>query len=334
MQVTIYQDETLFDALKPGWNALVDASAGKSLFSRWEWAHHWWRAYAPGQLFVMAFTVDDALVGLAPFFISAQPQSPRQLHFIGHEDVTDVMDIIVRPDHAEAVYRAVASSLREHRALFDDMLLANIPDNSATCEGFAAALREAGFEVTINQHETCPQFTLPATFEAYLESLESKQRSELRRKLRRAEGSGVMRYSIVSPQDDLQEAMQAFKHLMAASHPEKARFLQNPQHQVFFDAIVPEAMRQGWLQLIFQWVEDERVAAYLNFDYNGEILVYNSGLAPDRYGQLSPGIVLLAHTIAHAIEQGRHTFNFLRGDEAYKYQMGGKDRFLYRIQAV
>lgn len=143
-----------------------------------------------------------------------------------------------------------------------------------------------------------------------------------------------MRYSIVSPEDDLQEAMQTFRQLMAASHPDKARFLQNPQHRAFFDAIVPEAMRQGWLQLIFQWVEDERVAAYLNFDYNGEILVYNSGLAPDRYGQLSPGIVLLAHNIAHAIAQRRHTFNFLRGDEAYKYQMGGKDRFLYRIQTV
>jgi CelD/BcsL family acetyltransferase involved in cellulose biosynthesis len=74
----------------------------------------------------------------------------------------------------------------------------------------------------------------------------------------------------------------------------------------------------------FLTVNGERVATYLNFDYKGHILVYNSGLIPE-YGDLSPGIVLLAYSIQHAIETGHAVFDFLQGDEVYKYRLGGKD---------
>ncbi|MCA9913425.1 MAG: GNAT family N-acetyltransferase, partial [Anaerolineae bacterium] len=84
----------------------------------------------------------------------------------------------------------------------------------------------------------------------------------------------------------------------------------------------------------FLEVADEPVAAYVNFDYNNHIMVYNSGLNPDKATALSPGILLLAYTIQHAIEQGRDVFDYLRGDEQYKYRMGGKDTRVFNLKAV
>ena len=55
------------------------------------------------------------------------------------------------------------------------------------------------------------------------------------------------------------------------------------------------------------------------------MLVYNSGHDAGEHGNLSPGIVLLGRLIEYAIEKGYREFDFLRGNEAYKYDMGGKD---------
>ena len=120
---------------------------------------------------------------------------------------------------------------------------------------------------------------------------------------------------------------------MASSHPEKAQFLENEQHVTFFKSIVPAAAAAGWLQLNFLEVMGEPVAAYVNFDYNNQILVYNSGLAPVQAAALSPGIVLLSYNIEHAIENKREVFDFLRGDEQYKYRMGGQNTEIYNLKA-
>jgi CelD/BcsL family acetyltransferase involved in cellulose biosynthesis len=46
---------------------------------------------------------------------------------------------------------------------------------------------------------------------------------------------------------------------------------------------------------------------------------------------LSLGVVLTAKAIEHAIENGRSTFDFLRGNETYKYRFGAKDTEIYRL---
>jgi CelD/BcsL family acetyltransferase involved in cellulose biosynthesis len=120
---------------------------------------------------------------------------------------------------------------------------------------------------------------------------------------------------------------------MAASDDDKARFLADGSNTAFFRALIPALSEAGWLQLAFLTVEGQPAAAYLNFDYAGHILVYNSGLLQTAYGHLSPGIVLLAYLIQHAIETGHHVFDFLQGDEVYKYRMGGQDTHVYNLTA-
>jgi CelD/BcsL family acetyltransferase involved in cellulose biosynthesis len=46
---------------------------------------------------------------------------------------------------------------------------------------------------------------------------------------------------------------------------------------------------------------------------------------------LSVGLLNKALCIREAIEEGRRAFDFLRGSERYKYDLGGTDRLLYRI---
>ena len=90
-------------------------------------------------------------------------------------------------------------------------------------------------------------------------------------------------------------------------------------------------MKAGTLQLMFMEVDGSKAATLFNFDYNGRIWVYNSGLDPAAFGQLSLGVVLTAKAIEWATENGRSEFDFLRGNETYKYRFGAKDTEIYRI---
>jgi CelD/BcsL family acetyltransferase involved in cellulose biosynthesis len=89
------------------------------------------------------------------------------------------------------------------------------------------------------------------------------------------------------------------------------------------------AHEQGYLWLGFLEVDGEKAAASLNFDYKNKLWGYNSGVSRTHM-ELSPGWVLLAHTIEWCCENGRYEFDFMRGDEEYKYRFGGVNGFVMR----
>lgn len=333
MQLTAYDQIDLFDHLQPEWNDLLHRSTSDRIFSTWEWQSTWWKAYQPGKPWVIACHDEgDRLVGLAPWFIEDHPTKGRVIRSIGCVEVTDYLDIILDRACIEPVLNCFASFVAQRCDAFDVLDLCNIPEQSPTLEHFVQSLRQYDFEVEVTQQEVCPVIELPATWEGYLsEVLDKKERHEIRRKLRRAESETG--WYIVGPEHNLIVEIERFLSLMSASHPEKARFLRDAQNVEFFKRVIPVAYDKGWLQLSFLNINGVAAATYLSFDYNGHILVYNSGLLPGEYGHLSPGIVLLAHNIRYAIETGHKVFDFLRGSENYKYRMGGKDRPVFMLKA-
>lgn len=336
MNIEQYTSPDAFTTLREEWNPLLKRSATDTPFSTWEWHNYWWDAYHPGDLRIIALRDDSQqLMAIASLFLETDSEGKRKLHFVGCEDVTDYLDVVADKDHLEKAYVALANHLHDTQDSFDAIDLCNIPESSPTLTLFPEALRNCGFQVATQLQEVCPVVPLPDTFDAYISSLEKRQRKDLQRKLRMAKGQeDSLNWYIVNEEHDLAEEIEKFLKLMAASHPEKAAFLQDQQHVTFFKNIVPTAADAGWLQLAFLEVADEPVAAYVNFDYNNHIMVYNSGLNPDKATALSPGILLLAYTIEHAIEQGREVFDYLRGDEQYKYRMGGQDTRVFNLKAI
>ena len=331
VELNVYQDTSVFDELKSEWNDLVDRAPINNIFYTWEWNSTWWDAYQPGELLLLACRNNGTLVGIAPLFIGEEEQG-KVIRIIGCVDVTDYLDFIVDIDHAEEVYKTFADYFANHQDKFDILDLCNIPQSSITVEVLSGFLKQNEFEVEVKQQEVCPVIDLPDDWTGYLGLLDKKQRHEVRRKLRRIHGlQEEVDWFIVDDKHDLGGEIACFMHLMAQSDPEKEAFLKDRQHVRFFKNIVPILYDQGWLQMTFLTVGEQRVASYLNFVYDNRVFVYNSGLDFQEYGQLSPGIVLLAYNIQHAIENGYKSYDFLRGDETYKYRMGGQDTAVMNI---
>jgi CelD/BcsL family acetyltransferase involved in cellulose biosynthesis len=129
----------------------------------------------------------------------------------------------------------------------------------------------------------------------------------------------------------LSEDMEDFFDLHRKSSPDKEDFMSEPTMQGFFHEVARFSLAQGWLELSFLLINGEKTATMLCFAYDNQTLVYNSGYDPQRFAYLSPGIVLLGYHIQDSIAKGHTAFDFLRGDEVYKYRFGGQDSEIFQV---
>ena len=91
----------------------------------------------------------------------------------------------------------------------------------------------------------------------------------------------------------------------------------------FFREIIHTFAEKGWLKVYFLDIDETPAAVLLAFDYGNEIILYNSGFDAEKFGYFSPGNVIISYSIQHAIQLGRMRYDFLRGDEVYKFRFGG-----------
>jgi CelD/BcsL family acetyltransferase involved in cellulose biosynthesis len=324
MHIDLITDVSVFDQLATEWNELLHRSAMDTLFLTREWQSVWWKTLGTGELRVITFREDDrTLVGIAPLFAQATDDL-ISLAIIGCVDVSDYLDIIVARGYEEPVYAALLDTLtRPDFPAWHSLDLCTVPAASPTNTMLKTMAQARGFTVEHYRHDVSPIIELPDDWETYLATLDKKQRHEVRRKLRRIAEVNAKWY-VIDAAEALDQAVLDFIELHKKSRPDKNLFM-DARMQTFFVEMARALFPHGWLQLAFFEIAGERAAAIWNFVYNNDVLVYNSGYDPIKYGALSPGIVLFAHSIQDAIAAKRRRYDFLRGNEEYKYRFGAKE---------
>lgn len=242
------------------------------------------------------------------------------VRFIGDSDLTDYhaplgtgVDLLV----AEAAKAAPAGTT------FD---LDSMPGECAAVivDGFA----RAGVEATCEAHAAAAVLELPATMEAYLHAIGKKQRHELRRKRRRYEEAVGPIIHETHRGDGW--AFAEFIRLHRLSGGAKSAFMTDDRARLFRAL----AVSPGWRIDLLRRPETEQATACL-FSYEDAdgLYLYNSAYDPSL-AEGSPGLAIVATTIEKAIGEGLPRFDFLKGDEVYKFRLGAVERPLFRVVAT
>ncbi|MEW6615444.1 MAG: GNAT family N-acetyltransferase [Thermodesulfobacteriota bacterium] len=332
MKTELYTEDSAFSILKNHWGSLIDKSSSNEIFLTWQWQNTWWRHFGKDKaLRIMAFRQEKgALIGLASFSVESFPGGKRVMRFLGGTDVTDYLDIIARAGYEEDVCKNTVDFWRYTEDEWDFIDLHCLKESSIALNVLKQFLEENKYYTEISVEDVCPRVSLPPSWGEYLESLDKKDRHELRRKVRRVErvsqsGNGYSIEDSNSVTDDIEQ----FLLLHRKSDVQKEGFM-DKEMEVFFQDIANILFTENWLKLSFLQIDGTCMASSMCFDYQNKLYLYNSGYDPE-YSYLSPGIVLMAHLIREAIESGRSEFDFLRGEEPYKYHLGAKDSSIYRM---
>lgn len=333
MKFTLHKDFSEIDPTE--WNALLSESISNVPFLRHEYLSAWWSTHGGGEwpeaeLALISASQDDKLTGIAPLFL-AEHEGRQALMILGSIEISDYLDLIVHADNLSRFLSGLLDFLGSDSALsWSSLDWYNLPDDSPTLAALEAESAERGWDYTSEPFRPALSVPLPGDFEEYLMNIDKKQRHEIRRKIRRAEGDfREVRWYIVEDESTLDSEIDDLLALMANDHHKEDFLTEVMRSQM--RASVHAAFQAGWLQLAFLEVEGAKAAGYLNFDYGDRIWVYNSGLDFD-YGDLSPGWVLLGYLLEWANENGRDEFDFMRGDEKYKYKFGGVRRDVMRVK--
>jgi CelD/BcsL family acetyltransferase involved in cellulose biosynthesis len=321
--------------LQNDWNNLLVESITHVPFLRHEYQSTWWQHLGGGEwstqsphLSILTARKNDQLIGIAPLF-RVRHQERDALLLIGSIEISDFLDLIVCPADLEAFIQGLLSHLLATNEIHWDALdLYNILDSSPSLPALEKAAGSLGLKFSLEKLHHCPYIPLPGDFETYLSGIDKKQRHEIRRKMRRLQESGVpFRWYFTEDPANITSDAQAFLDLMAKDE-DKAKFLTPAMCSMMQDAIRC-AFENGCLKLAFLEINGQKSAAYMNFDYLNRVWVYNSGL-DWSFNEYSPGWVLLGYLLQWANENHRTEFDFMRGDEDYKYRFGAINRYVMR----
>jgi len=319
LQTSLEPTEDVFDL--PEWKALMMRDPHRHVFSTPEWNRAWWEEFRSGkEMSSLAMRRDGEVVALVPLYTKKEQDRPI-LRFIGGIDLTDYLGPICSPDDRDEVAEATVTWLAEGDgwAEFDAH---NMPVPFGFADRLVDRADRHGFEVSVSQEETSAVLMLPSTWDEYESTLDSKERHELRRKRRRLAREHPDAQMRSATEETLDADLKIFVDMHRGAEGMKGHFMR-PEIATFFERIARAFMPLGWLRLDFLEIGERAVAATFGFQLEGSFYLYNSAYEPEAR-RLSPGLVLVSELVKRAIDEGRARFDFLRGPERYKYQLGAE----------
>lgn len=297
----------------------------RCLFITPPWLRAWWESFGSGrEAALITIRREDQVLGLAPLMIEG-----GEVGFMGDLEVCDSLDFAVDPDCAPEFFRTLLDHLRE-RGL-RRLNLGPIRADSITCRCLVPLLEQAGGPLTLVEEDVSYELALPSDWDGFLQRLGGKQRHEVRRKLRRLDEAGTVRFRVIEQPNAIAEAFPRFLELFRGSRADKAAFMTAPM-SAFFQRLASHLGAVGRVRLGVLELDQVAVAMVFCFDDGETVFLYNNGYDPS-FRELHVGFLSKLLSVKDSIERGRRRYDFLKGNEIYKQRLGAEPVSIYRCRA-
>jgi len=324
--VTCVSTASELEDLSGEWKELFTRVGCQNAFLSVEWMASWWRHWGGRhRLFVMTVReTSGRLLAIAPFYIRRSAfgsWGPRALCFLAHKWVgSDHLNVIVDPDHEQLGVEAIVWFVGQQRAEWDYIELADSEEASPVFARLCQGIRSFGMTERVTDSEVCPYTALPPSFEKYLAGVGAKMRYNFRRSRRALEREGLQ-FLALQGEAEIQERFGELVrlHRLRFQQQHKYSSFLAPHIQEFHADSLKHMAAAGMARLFLLQIGDKAVAALYGFSANKTFSFYQIGMDP-VWSHLSVGVAMLGCSIEEAIRSGHDEFDFLRGDESYKFQ--------------
>lgn len=335
-------DENVFAALREEWRGLFAAAAGVasaadgnganlSPFLSWEWLSTWYKwfgeiRYKP---FVLkAYAGENRLVGLLPLCREEKSifgMRLRRLTLMGEKQGgADYLDLIAaRPEDKTEILQAIIEFLKKEND-FDWICLESVANDSTTAEWLRNIGRRCDGEnqplrLVAEKTAICPRIDLASgDWEAILKK--SRRASNFKRRFKQLEKTPGFEFRTIVAPSEVGAAFERFYHLHErrwaadggselSGHPRLAAFQRD---------LISRLSATGLLRFDELWADGHCRASVYGLDDGRTFYYYNSGYDLE-WASRSVGLVLIGLSVKHAIARGVRRYDFLRGDENYKF---------------
>jgi CelD/BcsL family acetyltransferase involved in cellulose biosynthesis len=341
MHTEIISDPEKFAALKDEWNLLVEKDPASNIFLTHEWLNSWWETFGEGrELFIVLCRTgkDGRVVGILPAFreSSAGLRPRRTVRLLGSQYVSsDFLGVLVDPAAQSEALKGIIEALHHCDPSWDLLDLSDLDAKGHLPPQIARSFGD------ISRHrliavpgEICPSLLLPGDWDTYLRNLSAKMRSNIRYFRKALERSGSVEIEEIDSQETIDDALSEVMRLRenwikARGYASPCPF---PLYADFHRRLWKRLLHQGRVSIRFLRFDGCRIAFAYLLRHAGNTYFYQTAF-DQSYARLSVGSVLLSHVLEHEISRGCTRFEFLRGNEEYKYKWGKvEQRELVRVK--
>ncbi|MCO6389286.1 GNAT family N-acetyltransferase [Aliihoeflea sp. 40Bstr573] len=342
MLIDVITSRKNLEALKDNWDELYRSDPEAQYFLSWQFMSAFLRRF-DGEWLVLAARTRPApapYVALMPLRLETR-LSGKEGHFchdihMGGAYVADYTGAICAPKFARSALSAMGKHLRKMH--WANLHLTNLRMSGARMRHLLENLEDKRLAMravsAINRSDNvdnakCPSIELPATWDAYLqEKVGTNMRQKLRRLLRKLDASDELRVTLPDAHSidrDIDVLLGFWRERWGPRKGKRLPGILRTNQRVFRDAF-----DEGSLFLPVLWHGQRALGALAIFvDQVKKTYLFSLAGRDETAEIVPPGLLLHAFSIRHAIENGFRSYDFLRGDEPYKYSFGASDTVIH-----
>lgn len=343
MRIDIIETRQELLDIRENWDAVYASDPEAQFFLSWTWISRWLDGDR-SQWFILA-AAPGRSSGYAAFFPLRLRTKMRRREggfyneiSLAGRGLSDYSGLITRPEYEGQTVSAFGRFLR--RANWSVLMLEFFRSSPGRLERLLRSLPSSDFRrieiPAVNKLDNvnnlvCPYVGLPQNWDAYLAGLGSNTRQKMRRFLRKIDDGQEYRITVANEDTidrDLDILMNFWRTKWAQRKGDRLHRLVRTNRGMFracFDG--------GALFLPVMWQGDKPLGALATLvdRQKKAFLFFMAGRDETVRSPVPPGVALHAYSLRHAIGNGIVTYDFLRGNEEYKYMFGVDEALLSNL---
>jgi CelD/BcsL family acetyltransferase involved in cellulose biosynthesis len=339
--IRVVTDPEEFESLAPVWNNILEKGGDEStMYLTHEWLATRWRHFGERRrLNLLLVERDRRVIGIMPLVRNEYRLGPFKLDALESIGGTSRNYVgLMLPEDRNEVISALLSYLKENlHGVRLILRLSLIPGESqflrALKRGLAQLSEDLAFEERFKT--LAPYIDLPVSWDEYLGSLGGGRRRTLGRMLRNLEKEhGVVEFR-QGDADSLEAGLNRFFEL----HQERWRAVgisgsfADPRVKEFYREVAWKFLDRGWLYFSTMNVDGRLVSALYGCIFNRK-MYFISSARDTRYSKYSVGQLHMMQVIKEAVSRNLTEFDFLQGDEPYKFYWTRAARSYMRVTII
>jgi CelD/BcsL family acetyltransferase involved in cellulose biosynthesis len=327
MNVAVVTSREDLAPIRERWDELAWLDSRDGFFRTSAWYLAWMQHIRPDAAPFVVVVRDDGgrIVGLAPLCRGTYRDLIFRLKAVfwaGREVVSgDFLDFLADAEARSEVIPAMLRFLEQNRSCWNLLVLGELLDGGHSYAALERMATQCDLGLRRQEERTCPYIALPTTFDQYLANLGSSTRYHIRRRMRDIERKGASVEAYDQP-EEVASLLDTLIHLHLGRWGKEnlPGTMGRPGFAAFLRDILANSPPPARCRLYVLRYEGSAAAALLTFYWKQSALYYQAGWDPNSgIASLSPGVVLMAHSLRDSIQNGLQFYEFLRGDEAYKF---------------
>ncbi len=304
-------------ALEPEWRALTERARDGQVFQTFDWAWPAWKCVASKrgrQLHVIVGRNEGRVVLIWP--LVSYDQLGLRLARTLDSETTEYRDLIVESSADSKGIISQAWKFVTTRCGIDALYLQYVPGGSLLD---AMARRGGGIITDQEEHRylDCREF---ADWPGYFQSRSTNRRSDLRRRRRRLEETGIVEVVRISTAEQLSAFLPwLFETKIAALSGIEGTtdWFTAPQHKEFLTSLLHRGLTSGGAIATALTVDGNYIAGKVDADFQTTRTLLITTYDRD-WARFAPGVILYEVSLCEAFDKGSSIVDFRIGDEPHK----------------